>query len=122
MKKFEHHSSDPTQFLSNKIVALFPNCITEVRDADSVVTKSIDFDQPQPAKAIAFRARKVKHVCFAVKTKGSIVRMDLCKIDPSKAEQHKIECVRKFFIKIILDPLSYDVVGRSGKLTELVAP
>ncbi|BDX21151.1 DNA methylase N-4 [Polynucleobacter sp. TUM22923] len=45
MNKMKMHSPDLTQANIDKIAALFPNCMAEARDADGVVTKSIDFDQ-----------------------------------------------------------------------------
>jgi len=68
-----------------------------------------------PDWAIAFESGKVKHVYFVAETKGSMSSMDLRKI-----EESKIECVRKFFAKIISDQVKYDVVNSYGKLMELV--
>jgi adenine-specific DNA-methyltransferase len=45
MEKLKLHSPDLTQANIDKIAALFPNCMAEARDANGVVTKSIDFDQ-----------------------------------------------------------------------------
>ena len=51
-----------------------------------------------PDWAIAFHEGAVKHVYFVAETKGSISSMDLRKI-----EECKIDCARKFFIKITSD-------------------
>ena len=45
MEKLKLHSPDLTQANIDKLAQLFPNCVTEVRDAAGVVKRSIDFDQ-----------------------------------------------------------------------------
>jgi type III restriction enzyme len=72
-----------------------------------------------PDWAISFKEGSVKHVYFVAETKGSMSTMELRKI-----EETKIECARKFFLKINqkLNPeqVKYDVVDSYGKLMELV--
>ena len=68
-----------------------------------------------PDWAIAFHEGTVKHIYFIAETKGSMSSMELRKI-----EECKIECARKFFIKITSDQVKYDVVDSYGKLMELV--
>ncbi len=45
MEKLKLHSPDLTTANIDKIAALFPNCMAEARDANGVVTRSVDFDQ-----------------------------------------------------------------------------
>ena len=45
MNKLKMHSPDLTQANIDKLVELFPNCLTETRGADGEVKRSIDFDQ-----------------------------------------------------------------------------
>jgi len=45
MDKLKLHSPDLTQANIDKVAGLFPNCITEARDVNGVVKRSIDFDQ-----------------------------------------------------------------------------
>ncbi|MEO6319548.1 MAG: hypothetical protein ABIR56_02675 [Polaromonas sp.] len=45
MQKLKLHSPDLTQANIDKIAALFPGCMAEARDANGVVTRSVDFDQ-----------------------------------------------------------------------------
>jgi type III restriction enzyme len=68
-----------------------------------------------PDWAIAFHEGAVKHIYFIAETKGSMSSMDLREI-----ERAKIECARKFFVKITSDQVKYDVVDSFGKLMELV--
>jgi len=68
-----------------------------------------------PDWAIAFEQGKVKHVYFIAETKGTMSSMELRKI-----EKCKIGCARKFFNKITLDQVKYNVVDSYGKLMELV--
>jgi adenine-specific DNA-methyltransferase len=44
MEKLKLHSPDLTQANIDKLAQLFPNCVTEVRDAAGVVKRSFDFD------------------------------------------------------------------------------
>ncbi len=44
MNKLKMHSPDLTQANIDKLVELFPNCLTETRGADGEVKRSIDFD------------------------------------------------------------------------------
>ena len=68
-----------------------------------------------PDWAIAFEQDQVKHIYFVAETKGSMSSMDLREI-----ENCKINCARKFFAKITLDQVKYDVVNSYAKLMELV--
>ena len=68
-----------------------------------------------PDWAIAFHEGAVKHIYFIAETKGTMLSMELRKI-----EECKIECARKFFTKITSDQVKYDVVDSYGKLMELV--
>ncbi|MCF8131307.1 MAG: DEAD/DEAH box helicase family protein [Deltaproteobacteria bacterium] len=68
-----------------------------------------------PDWAISFKEGSVKHIYFIAETKGSMSSMELRKI-----EECKIECAKKFFIKITTDQVKYDVVNSYGKLMELV--
>jgi adenine-specific DNA-methyltransferase len=45
MNKLKMHSPDLTQANIDKLAELFPNCVTEARDEQGVVKRSIDFDQ-----------------------------------------------------------------------------
>jgi adenine-specific DNA-methyltransferase len=45
MEKLKLHSPDLTQANIEKLGQLFPNCVSEARDADGSVKRSIDFDQ-----------------------------------------------------------------------------
>lgn len=45
MNKLKLHSPDLVQANIDKLAQLFPNCVAEVRGADGVVKRSIDFDQ-----------------------------------------------------------------------------
>lgn len=45
MNKLKMHSPDLTQANIDKLAELFPNCLVESRDANGVVTRSIDFDE-----------------------------------------------------------------------------
>ena len=45
MDKLKMHSPDMTQENIKKIQALFPNCVTEVRDENGKLRLAIDFDQ-----------------------------------------------------------------------------
>jgi len=45
MQKLNLHSSDFTQANIAKLAELFPNCVTEARESDGTLKKSIDFDQ-----------------------------------------------------------------------------
>ena len=44
MKKLKMHSPDKVEEHIEQIGALFPNCLTEVKDADGTVRRAIDFD------------------------------------------------------------------------------
>src|SRR5690606_34808633 len=68
-----------------------------------------------PDWAISFKEGLVKHVYFVAETKGSLSSMQLREI-----EQSKIECARKFFVKITSDQVKYDVVDSYGKLMQVV--
>jgi type III restriction enzyme len=68
-----------------------------------------------PDWAIAFRQGKVKHVYFVAETKGSLSSLDLREL-----EKRKIDCARKFFVKITSDQVKYDVINSYGKLMEIV--
>ena len=72
-----------------------------------------------PDWAITFKEGKVKHVYFVAETKGSMLSMELRKIEATK-----IECARKFFDEINrrINPenVTYDVVDSFGKLMEIV--
>lgn len=43
--KLKMHSPDPTEVNIDRIAELFPNCVTEARDENGNVKRSIDFDQ-----------------------------------------------------------------------------
>ena len=45
MNKLKLHTPDLTQDNIEKLAALFPNCVTETRDAQGVIKRAIDFDQ-----------------------------------------------------------------------------
>jgi adenine-specific DNA-methyltransferase len=45
MEKMNLHSPDFTQANIEKLAELFPNCVTETREADGTLKKAIDFDQ-----------------------------------------------------------------------------
>jgi len=45
MEKLNLHSPDFTQKNIAKLAELFPNCVTEIREADGTLKKAIDFDQ-----------------------------------------------------------------------------
>lgn len=45
MNKLKMHTSDLTQENIAKLAALFPDCVTESRDEQGIVTPAIDFDQ-----------------------------------------------------------------------------
>ncbi len=45
MEKLNLHSPDFTQANIAKLAELFPNCVTETREADGTLKKAIDFDQ-----------------------------------------------------------------------------
>ena len=45
MEKLNLHSPDFTQENIAKLAELFPNCVTEIREADGTLKKAIDFDQ-----------------------------------------------------------------------------
>jgi hypothetical protein len=45
MEKLNLHSPDFIQANIAKLAELFPNCVTETREADGVVKRAIDFDQ-----------------------------------------------------------------------------
>lgn len=45
MTKLKLHSPDFTQENIVKLAELFPNCVTETREADGTLKKTIDFDQ-----------------------------------------------------------------------------
>ena len=45
MEKLNLHSPDFTQENIAKLAELFPNCVTETREADGTLKKAIDFDQ-----------------------------------------------------------------------------
>ncbi|MEQ1530981.1 MAG: site-specific DNA-methyltransferase, partial [Methylococcales bacterium] len=45
MEKLNLHSPDFTQANIAKLAELFPNCVTETREADGALKKAIDFDQ-----------------------------------------------------------------------------
>ena len=45
MEKLKLHSPDLTQAHIEKLAKIFPNCVTESRDAGGMVKRSIDFDQ-----------------------------------------------------------------------------
>lgn len=45
MEKLKLHSPDLAQANIEKLAQAFPNCVTEARDADGTVKRSIDFDQ-----------------------------------------------------------------------------
>jgi type III restriction enzyme len=72
-----------------------------------------------PDWAIAFKEGKVKHVYFVAETKGSLSTLDL-----KGAEEHKIECARKFFHSLNGQPsgqeVKYDVVTSYLDLMEMV--
>lgn len=72
-----------------------------------------------PDWAIAFKKGKVKHVYFVAETKGSLSTLDL-----KGAEEHKIECARKFFHSLNGQPsgqeVKYDVVTSYSDLMEMV--
>jgi type III restriction enzyme len=68
-----------------------------------------------PDWAIAFEEGKVKHIYFIAETKGSMSSLELRNI-----EECKIDCARKFFMKITSNQVKYDVVNNYGKLMELV--
>lgn len=44
MEKLKMHSPDLVAGNIEKIAALFPNCITEAKDADGKITRAVDFD------------------------------------------------------------------------------
>jgi adenine-specific DNA-methyltransferase len=44
MDKLKMHSPDPTEANIAKLAELFPNCVTEARDAKGELKKAIDFD------------------------------------------------------------------------------
>ena len=44
MEKLKMHSADKVAEHIEQIGALFPNCLTEVKDADGTVRRAIDFD------------------------------------------------------------------------------
>ncbi len=68
---------------------------------------------------ISFNKNRVKYIYFVAETKGSMLSMQLHKI-----EETKIECARKFFgvirRRIENDSVKYDVVSNYGKLMEIV--
>lgn len=68
-----------------------------------------------PDWAIAFKEGRVKHIYFVAETKGSMSSMELRKI-----EECKINCARRFFVKITSDQVKYDVVDSYSKLIALV--
>ena len=68
-----------------------------------------------PDWALAFKAGEVRHVYFIAETKGSLLSMELRKI-----EESKIDCARKFFAGITSGQVRYEVVNSYGKLLELV--
>lgn len=68
-----------------------------------------------PDWAISFKEGEVKHIYFVAETKGSLSSMQLREI-----ERSKIDCARKFFMKITSDQVKYDVVDSYAKLMQLV--
>jgi len=72
-----------------------------------------------PDWAISFTDGSVKHIYFVAETKGSMSSMELREL-----EQSKIECARKFFIKLATEQgdqaVKYDVVDSYEKLRDLV--
>ena len=45
MEKLKLHTPDLTAENIEKLTALFPNCVTEVRDEHGKLTRAVDFDQ-----------------------------------------------------------------------------
>ena len=45
MDKLKLHTPDLTIENIEKIAAIFPNCVTEVRSEDGKLTRAVDFDQ-----------------------------------------------------------------------------
>lgn len=69
-----------------------------------------------PDWAIAFKeSTEIKHIYFVAETKGSLSSLELRQIEKSK-----IECAKKFFLKITSDQVSYDVVDSYDKLIDIV--
>jgi type III restriction enzyme len=73
-----------------------------------------------PDWAIAFKQGTVKHIYFVAETKGSMSSMSLRKI-----EELKIECARKFFVKINTaiegEQVRYEVVNDYEQLIDWVS-
>lgn len=68
-----------------------------------------------PDWAISFKENSVKHVYFIAETKGTMSSLQLKEI-----ENVKIKCAKKFFKKITLEPVKYDVVNSYEKLMQIV--
>lgn len=59
MEKLKMHTPDFTDANIAKLAELFPNCVTEARDGEDNVTRSIDFDQlRQDYRRISWKALK----------------------------------------------------------------
>ncbi|WP_201353171.1 type III restriction-modification system endonuclease [Hydrogenimonas urashimensis] len=68
-----------------------------------------------PDWAIAFQEGSVRHIYFIAETKGSMLTMELRKI-----EKVKITCARKFFKQITSDKVKYDVINSFDALMEMI--
>ncbi len=68
-----------------------------------------------PDWAIAFKEGKVKHIYFIAETKGTLSSLELRKV-----EECKIECAKRFFLKITQEKVKYGVITNYENLLQLV--
>ena len=52
MKKMKLHTPAQTRKNIRKLMALFPNCVSETRDADGRVHRAVDFEQLRTANEV----------------------------------------------------------------------